>query len=80
MKNFMMHLRPTLGLKTSLVLCVEPDYLLYSKVPPHWTLVQNGGGNAARKIFAAGGVQGGAAATFGSPPPGEGFRGQHPRS
>ena len=40
---------------------MEPDYLLYSKVPPHWTPVQNGGGNAARKIFAAGGVQGGAA-------------------
>ena len=35
------------------LLGVEPDYLLYSKVPPHWTPVQNGGGNAARKIFAA---------------------------
>ena len=43
------------------LLGVEPDYLLYSKVPPLWTPVQNGGGNAARKIFAAGGVQGGAA-------------------
>jgi len=36
-----------------LMLGVEPDYLLYSKVPPNWTLVQNGGGNAAHKIFTA---------------------------
>ena len=56
------------------LLGVEPDYLLYSKVSPHWTPVQNGGGNAARKIFAAGGVQGGADA------PWRGFRGQRPRS
>jgi hypothetical protein len=47
---------------------VEPDYLLYSKVPPHWTPVQNGGGNAARKIFAAGGVQGGRLRPLGAPP------------
>jgi len=53
---------------SNLVLGVEPDYLLYSKVPPHWTPVQNGGGNAARKIFASRGGLGGAAATFGSPP------------
>ena len=49
------------------MLGVEPDYLLYSEVPPHWTPVQNGGGIATRKIFAAGGSRG-AAATFGSPP------------
>jgi hypothetical protein len=50
------------------LLGVEPDYLLYSKVPPHWTPVQNGGGNAARKIFAAGGVQGGRLRPLGAPP------------
>ena len=56
------------------LLGVEPDYLLYSKVPPHWTPVQNGGGNAARKIFAVGG-SGGAATTFRSTPLAGGFGG-----
>ena len=62
------------------LLGVEPDYLLYSKVPPLWTPVQNGGGNAARKIFAAGGVQGGATATFGSPPLAGVFGGSAPEA
>ena len=43
------------------LLGVEPDYLLYSKVSPHRTPVRNGGGNAARKIFAVSGVRGGGA-------------------
>ena len=37
---------------------MEPDYLLYSKVSPHWTPV-----HVARKIFTVGGL-GGVIATF----------------
>jgi len=38
------------------------------------------GGNVARKIIAAKGVQGGAAATFGSPPLAGGFGGSAPEA
>ena len=60
------------GLVAKDLLGVEPDYLLYSKVPPHWTPVQNGGGNAAHKIFTARGVQGGGRGQrlLGAPPGG----------
>jgi len=58
---------------------MEPDYLLYSKVPPHWTPVQNGGGNVARKIFATKGVQGGGS-DFWEPPLAGGFGGSAPEA
>ena len=63
---------------------MEPDYLLYSKVPPLWTPVQNGGGNAARKIFAAGGVWGCGGGGWGDcdlwePLPGRGSRAASPK-
>jgi len=61
------------------LLGVEPDYLLYSNVLPHWTPVQNGGGNAAHKIFAVGGPGGGGRDLW-EPPPGGGFRGNAPQS
>ena len=48
-------------------MCVEPDYLLYSEVSPHWTRI----GNVASMppiIFVLQGGSKGVDATFGSPP------------
>ena len=44
--------------KTVMVLGVEPDYLLYSKVLPHWTLVHNGEATPAVKYSLQGGSRG----------------------
>ena len=60
------------------MLGVEPDYLLYSKVPPHWTPVQNGGGNAARKIIVAVGGSRAGGNDFWEPPPWRGVSGAAP--
>ena len=43
----------------SYLLGVEPDYLLYSKVSPHWTPVQNGAATSPVKYSLQGGSRGG---------------------
>ena len=60
------------------LLGVEPDYLLHSKVSPHWTPVWNGAATPPVKYSLQGGGPGGKAATFRETPPGGGLQEQHP--
>ena len=51
------------------MLGVEHDYLMYSKVSPHWTLVHNGAAKPPVKYMLLGGSKGGGCRGSGAAPP-----------
>ena len=61
------------------LLGVEPDYLLYSKVSPNWTPVQNGTATPPVKYFLQGASRG-VTVTFREPPLAGGFGGSAPEA